>query len=525
MPNTNARKSRDWFLICSWAFFILAFVGLIVYMSVHVEDLLDSEMSSELILARQLKESGGIFSGNWYYSTEIRVLNTQLVYSLFFHAFEDWQTVRMLGNITLYLLLIGSYYFLCKRLGITRYFPLTAGILLLPLSGWYFSFFLYGTYYMPRVSMMFFILGILMQPPAESRSKTGVILYTLVACLLSLALGMEGARMMLVLFVPVTIVAGTEFFRRVFSQNRENSTKRIALLRQDGFPRYLAQAFFACVFALAGFLINKLILSHAYSFEQFDISIPKITFGSIIKVLTNQIALIGYGTLTHMISVVAWAAAGGLIAWFLLRKAKKPTSALRFLWMCVASWACYTAFCSMFDIGQAAYHMIPVTVLFIPAVAVFIQRAEIKPELRRAICAGLSLCLLLIGLQGYFTFATWSYRTGEEANESFAQIAAVLEEKGYQNGYATHWNANVLTELSDGAIDVWCVEQFDDQTTEQPELDKWLQVKSHDTARPTGKVFLVWTTKQYETYDQEKFDYLGEILYQDDAFVVYNVIQ
>ena len=106
MPNTNARKSRDWFLICSWAFFILAFVGLIVYMSVHVEDLLDSEMSSELILARQLKESGGIFSGNWYYSTEIRVLNTQLVYSLFFHAFEDWQTVRILCNITLYLLLL-----------------------------------------------------------------------------------------------------------------------------------------------------------------------------------------------------------------------------------------------------------------------------------------------------------------------------------------------------------------------------------------------------------------------------------
>ena len=120
--------------------------------------------------------------------------------------------------------------FLCKRLGITRYYPLTAGILLLPLSAWYFSFFLYGTYYMPRVSMMFFILGVLVQPPAESYSKAKVIINTLLACLFSLALGMEGARMMLILFVPVTIVAGTELFRRTFSHNRENSTKKIAQL-------------------------------------------------------------------------------------------------------------------------------------------------------------------------------------------------------------------------------------------------------------------------------------------------------
>ena len=169
--------------------------------------------------------------------------------------------------------------------------------------------------------------------------------------------------------------------------------------------------------------------------------------------------------------------------------------------------------------------MIPVIILFIPAVVVVIREADVKPILKRVICSGLSLCLLLIGLQGYFTFATWSYRTGEEANAAFIQITAALQEKGYHNGYATHWNANVLTELSDGAIDVWCVEQFDEQTPEQPELDKWLQLKSHDTTRPTGKVFLVWTTKQYEDYKLEKFDYLGEILYQDDAFVVYDVIQ
>ena len=524
MPNTNASKSRDWFLICSWVFLIIAFIGLIIYMSVHIVDLLDSEMSSELILAHQLNESGGIFSGNWNYSTEIRVLNTQLVYSFFFHIFEDWQSVRIFGNVTLYLLLLGSYYFLCKKLGITRYFPLSAGILLLPLSAWYFSFFLYGTYYIPRVSMMFFILGILMQTPAESCSKKFVIIYTLAACLFSLALGLEGARMILVLFIPVTIIVGAEFAWRAFSRDRENPAKRNILLREDGFPRYLTQAFLVCAFALTGFLINQKLLSHMYSFAQFDTFIPELTVHSIMRMLFNQVELIGFGIGAGMFSIVVWVAVGSLIGWYLLRKAKKSTSANRFLWMCFSSWACYAAFSCLFNIGQAAYHMIPVAVLFIPAVAAVMREANIKPALWRMICIGLCLSLLMNGLFGYFTFASWPYRTGEESNKAFTQIAAVLQEKGYQNGYATHWNANVLTELSDGAIDVWCVEQFDDQTTEKPELDKWLQVKTHDTTRPTGKVFLVWTTKQYETYVQEKFDYLGEILYRDDAFVVYDVI-
>ena len=134
----TARKPRDWFLICSWIILILVFVGVIAFMAIHVTDLLDADMSSELVLGNLLKQNGGILSHQWYYSTEIRVLNTQLVYSFFFHLFDDWQTVRILGNVSLYLILLGSYFFVCKRLKIERYFPLSAAVMLLPLSGPYF---------------------------------------------------------------------------------------------------------------------------------------------------------------------------------------------------------------------------------------------------------------------------------------------------------------------------------------------------------------------------------------------------
>lgn len=62
---------------------------------------LDSDMASEQILAHQLAQEGGILSPNWYYSTELRVVNTQLVMAPLFRLFSSWHTVRVLGSAIL----------------------------------------------------------------------------------------------------------------------------------------------------------------------------------------------------------------------------------------------------------------------------------------------------------------------------------------------------------------------------------------------------------------------------------------
>lgn len=68
---------------------------------------IDSDMSSELVLARLLADEGSLISKNWFYSTELRVLNTQLVFMPLFLVFDNWHTVRVLGTA------LGS----CFRLG------------------------------------------------------------------------------------------------------------------------------------------------------------------------------------------------------------------------------------------------------------------------------------------------------------------------------------------------------------------------------------------------------------------------
>ena len=129
MQKQRATQNQKIFLNVSWIFLVIVFAALIVYLSVHVVDLLDSDMSSEMVLAKELARSGKLLTDAWHYSTEIRVINTQLFYGVFFLFLNDWQLVRILGTVLLYLALLGSYYFFCKKLRMERFFPVTAAIM------------------------------------------------------------------------------------------------------------------------------------------------------------------------------------------------------------------------------------------------------------------------------------------------------------------------------------------------------------------------------------------------------------
>ena len=69
-------------------------------------------------------------------------------------------------------------------------------------------------------------------------------------------------------------------------------------------------------------------------------------------------------------------------------------------------------------------------------------------------------------------------------------------ENGYTKGYATFWNGNVLTELSDGALELYTYTEWSDE-----ELRTGLQLKSHLTQPPEGPVFVY--VSDYESYTEE----------------------
>ena len=96
---------------------VLELLFLLLYLNGRIDRLLDSDMSSEMILGQLLARNNGILSDQWYYSTELRVLNTQLIYALFFRLSSNWHFVRMASTLVLWCVLIASYGVLCRVMG------------------------------------------------------------------------------------------------------------------------------------------------------------------------------------------------------------------------------------------------------------------------------------------------------------------------------------------------------------------------------------------------------------------------
>ena len=128
----------------------------------NMPNFLDSDMSSEMVLGKLLSEEDRPVTDSWYYSTEIRVLNTQLLYAFFFRFTQNWKAVRMLATAILHLLLTGSVFYFGYRARYRKQAFWMACLFLLPLSTHYFYVMLMGCYYVPHVAISFVTLGLCM---------------------------------------------------------------------------------------------------------------------------------------------------------------------------------------------------------------------------------------------------------------------------------------------------------------------------------------------------------------------------
>ena len=113
-------------------------------------------------------------------------------------------------------------------------------------------------------------------------------------------------------------------------------------------------------------------------------------------------------------------------------------------------------------------------------------------------------------------------KKGIITDEGKRVIADKMVAEGYENGYATFWNGNVMTELSGGKIQMWV---WRDATLDQhgPDVDEiypWLQLTSHDTERPTGKVFVLFSREEFGNNPWKQNLQPENVIYESEEYVV-----
>lgn len=172
-------------------------------------------------------------------------------------------------------------------------------------------------------------------------------------------------------------------------------------------------------------------------------------------------------------------------------------------WMC---FAVNTIVYSFLEDVSAIYanYWLPLIPLAIAVTAIEIRTESFRTSaLRGAVTA----CLLFTVVCTSFSTVVRFLELPPRTRPGLSEVGEWLAENDYTQGYASFWNGDLLTELTDGEVEVWVVDNVWSMTIYQ-----WLQSKDHDVA-PEGKVFVLLNPQDGEVNP--------ELAYYDEDYIIY----
>lgn len=529
------RKIADFFKE-RWPCYLLMLLGITfsgIVFHIFRDNLLDNDMSSEMILGRLLNERGGIISQDWFYSEEIRVFSIQLVYKYLFFFLNDWHLIRSLAIVVSLVLLMSAYCLFCERLSLGKTGLLCGIFFTVPFCMQYGQFVLFNGGYFPHLIFMFLALSVCWR---VKNNYVNLLLLALCA-LLAFASGISGVRYLLILYIPFLLTALILLLHYKYFGGREAEEGLYAKLK------FLASAsalsLLSCIFAM---LINGRILSKYYSFVNyvnvhqrlhFDLSeIINFAYTSFLEVFGAAYYYNITGDSTFRV-IAAWlfsaAVLGAFVYLFGIFGHLKYEH--KFIVLFAAIGFVFNVFIDCVSNKAVVRYIMLSLIMCIPCLALLLS--YLRKFNRRALfntAAAVSMAYLALQLAvfcRYPFFHDSGVHSDSSVNGSYHREAAEwLVEHGYMQGFATFWHSNLMTEYSDGDIEMWTLRNgpvfaYLDKEWTDLRVVPWLQYKSHVEKMPEGKVFLLLSSSEAAQDKRHLFTDGKYLIYKNPGLRVY----
>lgn len=511
-------NKKNYCYMVSWLFLGIVFVLNLALLKYGSDKLIDSDISSELVLAKLMSDEGSIISSNWFYSTELRIIAAQLIYAPLAKLFTDWTVWRFASCIVSCLFLCVTYYFLCIQLKIEEYFPITMSLMLIPYSWeWFYALYL-SLYYTPYIIIAFLAIGLMIATFRQKNSKTvGVLLCFQV--LLAIFAGMAGFREVVQLYFPCFVAMLLHVLIKIAMTPNQNSSLFI-------YFRLLLLTFVNLLFSCVGLLINIKILSEYFDFQKwggiiewksFDLDSLVQVFNGIFNVFGFSIGVINVYSFVKNILTIILIFLTILMTIYLIQKKELAVECKFFVEFFVIN---LSILFLLFCISTMSYidrYNLPITVMLIPILGIGLKEYDRNHVLKKI---GVIVLSLLSVVSGLITFN--SLKKIDKVSE-FEVMKEILIDDGYLYGFADFWEANILTEVSNGEIDMRCFGNWMgdmSMCTDVTLTYNWLQLKRHVGEVPENKVFIIFTTEGYNTfYAKSELDTIMPI-YESERYKV-----
>lgn len=499
--------------LLSVLFFVMAFKYLVDFIDLRIDYLLDDDMSSELVLGNLVaKERRFIFSNNWYYSTELRTINIQIIFALLFRFFSNWHFVRVQASVVCYLILCASMFLLLRIIGTKRYSVVGASLLLLPTSSVYFYVVSGGLFYIPHIVLSLVTISMIILV-----DKNRFIL-SLLLLIFGIATGVGGYRYLLVLFLPVFGSSLLIYLYNIFNNKNNNEIKSL-----------LINSTVSLCGGLLGYLLNSMVLSKQYEYGFYTSVKPMINgFEKLKLILYGFIKDFGYvstmGTKAKLFTLICsmfviflW-----IVSTYKILKRDRYSVKNKFYAMfSILNIMAYTSLNMITTMHFEERYLILCTVFMIPTIIIYLD--SIKKE-------NISLIIVVILVASFVipTSYTYKYNKYNNTNNSLKEIVTYIDSLGYNNVYSTVAYGNMITELSNGNIRAYKFEtSYDEQARDFENHNVWLQRIDNDTDKPEGKVCLFlkyynpgmdehiiyWENDDAVVYGFESYEQMKEVIY------------
>ena len=276
--------------------------------------------------------------------------------------------------------------------------------------------------------------------------------------------------------------------------------------------------------ALAGYVVNAKVLAEKYHFQdQGYVAFTGLNLDRLQWFANALLASFGWqeGKVFSLAALFNLAAAALILfcfvfsVWLVRGKARYPLGHRLVGAFFLAGAVCFALLYGLTNSGHSDRYLLPLAILFVPLLEIML--ADCTP-LHRPDARGLTALLAAILLLRTGT----DYRAAAVAANPNQGAAQFLVQNGYRDGYASFWDGNVMTELTDGTLNVWTL-----TPNSVPELRPWLQVTSHLQTPPQGKIFFV--ISKWEAYGERQpttqalADAMPEdaLIYEDETVKIY----
>lgn len=509
-------KSVKWYYI-GCLILILAIALFLVVNIVGSKTYLDSDMSSELILAKILAKEGSWFSADWFYSTEIRVFYMTHIAAFLFRFISDYRTVRVLTNCILIMVMLGSFHFFLRSIAFSKTRRVWCEVvLLLPVSGDILYSIQIGGFYSVVLCMNMVFLGGFFYLHRGLGRHLKIFCY-LILTGISLLHGLMGVRGFVVLFLPLV---GVSIYLCVYEQKFRLSAVTV-ICKSRQFLRCL----WFLLTSVVGYAVNALYLAKRYNYYDYSGTVfrdlrPSLIVSRVNDLISNMIEFFGYRSekLFSCVGIgnvfaIAFVIAIGIILVFLGIRFDELNEVMRFTYLFILFAAILQLFLLVFtgDVIWARY-FIPFGWLLIPMVAEWGSKRAV--DLKKV-----AISVVLIGTVLISSFNTTVMIITEDRNEGLEEVIEFLEREGYTRGIATFWNSNVVQELSGDKVKMTAVRNLKDL-----EIYPWLMPKENIERKTYSgeKKFLLVDSSELGESGEDIEVQGARLVYRNGKYAVYH---